>query len=176
MAQAGAPEAPRWGVGARKAPTRAPEGGSAARRRTTARAEGEHDALDSPQAAAGGRGRSVQRWVRREEREAADGAVLAGEDPAPEGGAVGEERVVGGGVDHEPGVLPELGVELAGAPAGVAGVEPQRAQGAVELVGVVLEVEQAEVADDGDEALDDVGVAGGGGGLWGWGRRTWSGG
>src|SRR3546814_148499 len=35
----------RWGVGARKAPTRAPEGGSAARRRTTARAEGEHQAL-----------------------------------------------------------------------------------------------------------------------------------
>src|SRR3546814_13936465 len=65
-------------------------------------------------------------------------------------------------VDHEPGVLLELGVELAGAPAGVAGIEPQRAQGAVELVGVVLEVEQAEVADDGDEALDDVGVTGAG--------------
>src|SRR3546814_16248853 len=130
MAQAGAPEAPRWGVGARKAPTRAPEGGSAARRRTTARAEGEHDALDSPQAAAGGRGRSVQRWVRREEREAADGAVLAGEDPAPEGGDVGEERVDGGGVDHKQGVPTALGVELAGAPAGGHGIATHRWPGA----------------------------------------------
>ena len=44
-------------------------------------------------------------------------------------GAVGEERVVGLGVGHEPGVLGQLVLELAGPPPGVAGVEADGVEG-----------------------------------------------
>lgn len=94
----------------------------------------------------------VQAGVRGEDGEAAEGTALTGEDPLPEGCGVGLERVVGLGVDDEPGLLGQLIVELARAPARVAGVEPGGHDGRYEEHGVELQVEEPQITEDGDEA------------------------
>ena len=60
--------------------------------------------------------RSVRAGVGGEVGQASEWATLSAEDAGPEGGAIGNKRIVGFRVDHEPGLLRELLLKLSGAP------------------------------------------------------------
>src|SRR5215207_5891737 len=81
--------------------------------------------------------RSVQRRIGRHRREQRELASLAPQHGRPEARGVVAEQLLAQRRLDDPGILAELVVELAGAPAGVAGVDARAPQGGRERLEVL---------------------------------------